>query len=98
MLTSDFGARRTTSMATAYGCAGTSSGRTSIGVWHERTKSRVTVKTKSALVRYILFKKASTIAIGMSGRRAQRAGPQPEILLLTERAGIAGRDPAGGTN
>src|SRR5882724_5784468 len=63
-------------MATAYGCPGTSSGRTSIGVWHARTKSRVTVKTKSALARYILFRKASTISIVMSGRRAQSAGPR----------------------
>jgi hypothetical protein len=30
-------------MATAYGCAGTSSGRIRTGVWHLRTKSRVTV-------------------------------------------------------
>src|SRR6266436_6378570 len=30
-----------------------SSGRTSIGVWQSRTKSRVTVKMKSALERYI---------------------------------------------
>ena len=31
-LTSDFGARRTDSIATAYGCAGTSSGSTKMGV------------------------------------------------------------------
>ena len=52
-----------------------------MGVWQERTKSRVTVKTKSALERYIVFRKASTIAIVMSGRRAQSAGPQPVMLL-----------------
>ena len=79
--TSAFGARRAVSMATAYGCAGTSSGSTSIGVWQPRTKSRVTVKTKSGLERYILFRNASTIAIVMSGRRAHSAGPQPLMLF-----------------
>ena len=50
-LTCAFGARCTVSIATAYGCAGTSSGRTRIGVWQARTKSRVTVYTKSARAR-----------------------------------------------
>src|SRR4029434_2831839 len=48
MLTSAFGASIAVSMATAYGWAGESSGRTRIGVWQPRTNSRVTVKTKSA--------------------------------------------------
>src|SRR5271166_5423132 len=47
MLTSAFGASIAASMATVYGCAGMSSGRISTGVWQLRTKSRVTVKTKS---------------------------------------------------
>ncbi len=50
MLTSAFGASIAASMATAYGCAGISSGRMSTGVWQLRTKSRVTVKTKSGLL------------------------------------------------
>src|SRR5438128_10881232 len=86
-LTCAFGARCTVSIATAYGCAGTSSGRTRIGVWQLRTKSRVTVYTKSARARYMLGRKASTIAIVMSGRRAHRYGPQPFMLLLQERTG-----------
>src|ERR1700704_6690543 len=56
MLTSAFGASMAASMATAYGCAGMSSGRISTGVWHLLTKSRVTVKTKSGFVRYILVR------------------------------------------
>src|SRR6202035_2867869 len=68
MLTSAFGASIAHSMATAYGCDGTSSGRTSTGVWQLRTKSRVTVKTKSALVRNILVRNFSTVSIVTSGR------------------------------
>ena len=56
MLTSDLGASIAASMATAYGCDGISSGRMSTGVWQLRTKSRVTVKTKSGSVRYILVR------------------------------------------
>ena len=48
---------------------------------HGRTKSRVTVKTKSAFVRYILLRKASTMSMVISGRRSQSAGPQPFMLL-----------------
>src|SRR5216117_140493 len=81
MLTSAFGASIAASMATAYGCAGISSGRISTGVWHLLTKSRVTVQTKSAFVRYILVRHLSTIAIVMSGRRATSAGPQPVMLF-----------------
>src|SRR5262249_26970251 len=67
-LTSAFGASIAASMATAYGCAGMSSGRISTGVWQLRTKSRVTVKTKSGLVRYILVRNLSTLSIVMPGR------------------------------
>jgi hypothetical protein len=47
-----------------------------------RTKSRVTVNTKSALERYIAFRKESTIAVVISGRRAHSGGPQPLMLLV----------------
>src|SRR5439155_11485874 len=80
MLTSDFGASIAASIATAYGCAGTSSGRISTGVWQLRTKSRVTVRTKSGLVRYIFVRYFSTIAIVISGRRLTNSGPQPVML------------------
>src|SRR5207247_863360 len=81
MLTSAFGASIAASMATAYGCGGISSGRISTGVWHWRTKSRVTVKTKSALVRYIFVRNLSTISIVISGRRLTNCGPQPAMLV-----------------
>ena len=45
MLSSAFGADIAHSMATASGCAGTSSGRISTGVWQLFTKSRDTVKS-----------------------------------------------------
>ena len=38
--------------------AGTSSGRTRIGVWQARTKSRVTVNTKSARLVYMSVRKS----------------------------------------
>src|SRR6202040_1022164 len=58
-------------------------GHTRIGVWQLRTKSRVTVYTKSARAPpYMLVRKVSTIAIVMSGRRAHSSGPQPFMLLL----------------
>src|SRR5947208_9791519 len=60
MVTSAFGARLATSIATLYGCAGTSSGATSSGVWMERTKSRDTVNTKSARLVYMLVRKSWT--------------------------------------
>src|ERR1700726_5250799 len=81
MLTSALGASIALSMATAYGCGGTSSGRMSTGVWQLRTKSRVTVKTKSGLVRYILVRNLSTVCIVTSGRRLTNSGPQPVILV-----------------
>src|SRR6185295_13006432 len=68
MLTSAFGASMAHSIATLYGCAGTSSGRINTGVWQVRTKSRVTVKTKSGLVLYILVRYFSTMSMVMSGR------------------------------
>src|SRR2546428_12535564 len=76
MLTSAFGASIAHSMATAYGCAGTSSGRTRIGFWQLRTKSRVTVKTKSGSVSNILVTNWSVVCIVISGRLAVSAGPQ----------------------
>src|SRR5262249_20292166 len=69
-----FGASIAASMATAYGCAGTSSGRIRTGVWHLRTKSRVTVYTKSGLLRYILVRNFSTISMVISGRRLISSG------------------------
>src|SRR6202521_3560896 len=95
MLTSAFGASIAHSMATAYGCAGTSSGRTRIGFWQLRTKSRVTVKTKSGLVSNILVTNWSVVCIVISGRLAVSVAPQvvqnaPGYL----RSLISGRAPA----
>src|SRR5262249_61011212 len=90
-----FGARCPVAIATAYGCDGTSSGRTRIGVWQARTNSRVTVYTKSARARYILVRKVSTIAIVMSGRRADSPGPPPRTLLGGGWAGFSGGAAAG---
>src|SRR3984893_9394638 len=81
MLTSAFGAIIAASIATAYGCAGISSGRINTGVWQLRTKSRDTVKTKSGLVRYILVRNLSTVSNVTSGRRLTNSGPQPVILV-----------------
>src|SRR2546421_8657362 len=81
-LTCAFGARCTVSIATAYGCAGTSSGRTRIGVWQLRTNSRVTVYTKSARARYMLVRNVSTIAIVVSGRREHSSGAQAFLVLV----------------
>src|SRR5262245_13574879 len=98
MLTSAFGASIAASMATAYGCGGVSSGRISTGVWQLRTKSRVTVQTKSALVRYILVRNLSTISIVMSDRRLTNSGPQPAMLFSYEWLGSSGRNPLGCAN
>ena len=81
MVTSAFGARLATSIATLYGCAGTSSGAISSGVWMERTKSRDTVKTKSARLVYMLVRKSWTMSIVTSGRFSQSGGPQPLMLF-----------------
>src|SRR5207237_9052147 len=75
-LTSAFGASIALSMATAYGWAGASSGRTRIGVWQPRTKSRVTVKTKSGSVSNISVTNWPTVGVVISGRLAVNAGPQ----------------------
>src|SRR6202790_4635782 len=96
MLTSAFGASIAHSMATAYGCAGTSSGRIRTGFWQLRTKSRVTVKTKSGSVSNILVTNWSVVAVVFSGRLAVSAGPQ----LLQNTPGylgsrISGRQPTG---
>src|SRR5438552_9153035 len=96
MLTSAFGASIAHSMATAYGCAGTSSGRTRTGFWQPRTKSRVTVKTKSGLVPNILVTNLSTVDIVISGRWAVSVGPQ-EFQNAPGYLGsrISGRHPTG---
>ena len=58
-----------------------SSGRINTGVWQWRTKSRVTVKTKSGLLRYIRVRNFSTISMLTSARRfATPSGPQPVML------------------
>ncbi|TXL72685.1 hypothetical protein FHP25_24340 [Vineibacter terrae] len=75
-----------------------SSGSTSTGTWQLRTKSRVTVNTKSALARYILSRKALTMSIVMSGRRAHSAGPQLAMLLSWNWSGSSGRKPLGCTS
>src|SRR5439155_6189611 len=75
-------------MATTYGCPGTSSGNTRIGVWQLRTKSRVTVYTKSARAPpYMLVRKVSTIAIVISDRPQRRDGraADPEVRQPTRR-------------
>src|SRR5579862_3762759 len=96
MLTSALGASIADSMATAYGCAGTSSGRIRTGFGQLRTKSRVTVKTKSGLVSNILVTNWSVVCIVISGRFAVSAGPQlcqnvPGYL----GSRISGRQPTG---
>ena len=54
-----------------------------------RTKSRLTVKTKSALARYIFSRKAPACAIVMSGWRSHRPGAQPLIRLELARLHLA---------
>jgi hypothetical protein len=59
------------------------SGNTKIGVCQLRTKSRVTVYTKSERVPpYMLVRKVSTIAIVISGRRAHSS----ELVKLAGQA------------
>src|SRR5204862_3719942 len=96
MLTSACGASIAHSMATAYGCAGTSSGRIRTGLWQLRTKSRVTVKTKSGLVSNILVTNWSVVCIVISGRLAISVEPQVFQKVpgyLGSR--ISGRQPTG---
>src|SRR2546425_12552774 len=87
MVTSAFGARLATSMATLYGCAGTSSGAISSGVRMERTKSRDTVNTKSARFVYMLVRKSWTMSMEEVGHLG------PETARLHHR----GRDDALGS-
>ena len=49
-------------------------------VWQLRTKSRVTVKTKSGLLRYIFVRNFSMTSIVRSGRRLDSSGPHVFIL------------------
>src|SRR5437588_13041212 len=99
MLTSAFGASIAHSMATAYGCAGTSSGKIRIGFWQLRTKSRVTVNTKSGLVSNILLTNLSVVSLVISGLLAIKVAPQfaqnrPEYV----GSSISGRQPTGCAN
>src|SRR3981081_3349573 len=85
-------------MATAYGCAGTSSGSTRIGVWQARTKSRVTVKTKSGLERYILSRNAAPIALVTSrGGRRRPPAPRPPAgnFFFVKQVGHLGTETTG---
>src|SRR5256886_10559930 len=92
MLTSAFGASIAASMATAYGCAGMSSGKINTGVWQLRTKSRVTVKTKSGLVRYIFVRNLSTISIVTSGPpRYQLGAPGLHVVFVEQIAHLRAR-------
>src|SRR5215813_4038786 len=84
-LTCAFGARCTVSIATAYGCPGTSSGRTSIGVWQSRTNSRVTVYTKSARARYMLVRRGRASPGG--SHWATPAGSAAGHCLLFHKGG-----------
>ena len=58
-----------------------------------RTKSRVTVKTKSAFVRNILVTNFSTVSVVISGRRLTSSAPQPVMLASYMTLGISGRNP-----
>ena len=94
MLTSAFGASIAASIATAYGCDGMSSGRISTGVSHLRTKSRVTVKTKSGWsgtcsVRKPVDRLHRDLGLALGRSRA----PTPHVVVV-ERSRISGRDAA----
>ena len=67
-----------------------SSGRISTGVWHWRTKSRVTVKTKSGSVRYILVRNFSTCSIVISGRRFDQLRPPALHVVVVEQVAHLG--------
>src|SRR5262249_46277708 len=94
-LTSALGASIAHSMATAYGCAGMSSGRTRTGVWQLRTKSRVTVYTKSGLLRYILVRNFSPTSLLIAGRRLTSSPPHPPMFLWKGSVATSGRNPTG---
>src|SRR6185295_12862608 len=66
---SAFGASEAMSIETWSGCAVTSSGSTSIGVWHDFAKLRDTLYTKSGCTRYRLCRYFSMVCIDTSGRR-----------------------------
>src|SRR4030095_3339334 len=96
MLTSDFGASIAHSIATSYGCAGTSSGRIRTGAWQLRTTSRVTLNTKSGLVSNILVTNWSALAIVISGHLAvTRPGHDAQNEPANWRSRISGRKPTG---
>src|SRR5262245_43578393 len=57
-----------------------------MGVWPARTTSRVTVEAKSALTRYRLLRKASTILMLMAPAAAQGLAPAPDVVLIEEVA------------
>ena len=69
-----------------------SSGRISTGVWHWRTKSRVTVNTKSGLVRYILVRNFSAMLhrdVGPAFRQFQR--PALHVVVVEQIAHLGTR-------
>ena len=65
------------------------------GVWQLRTKSRVTVKTKSAPVTNMFVIYCSTTSMGMSGRRLTKSGAQPVLLMPYIPVGILRPEPDG---
>src|SRR5262249_8476355 len=54
------------------------------GVWQLRTKSRVTVKTKSGSVRYILVRNLSTISMASEVQAAARSMGQGVYILKAD--------------
>src|SRR4029078_10189866 len=68
---SAFGPREATAIEASSGCASTSSGSTSIDVWHDFAKSRDTLYTKSGRTREGLCRYFSMVSIDTSGRRSR---------------------------
>src|SRR5262249_4034459 len=62
-----------TSIDVTSGCAATSSGSTSIGVWQDFAKSRDTLYTKSGRTRYRLCRYLSIVSIGTSRWRSRNS-------------------------
>ena len=82
MLTSEFGARLATSIATAYGCAGTSSGSTRIGVWHELHEvARHGEDEVGVGSVHLGQERVDRLHRDVGPLRAQSGGPQPVMLL-----------------
>ena len=81
IVVSVFGARLATSIAASYGCAGTLSGAIRSGVRIDLTKSRETVKTKSARLVYILVRKSWILSLVMSGNFSHNGGAQRFVLF-----------------